>query len=208
MNEQQFRGVLRRCLETAPWKSVNHDWFVDMNRRLISPPETNFQHWDYIEKQEIESYLNRCFQLKDEKFMPPDFVENWKNLKIAYDYCEHLRQKWQPMPMQPTYPKKEFPIGVDPFYDMRQNEERPIKQAIREGQVIDPWGTKIGDKGFLESLKKVKEDLDLCIQIKDETKPPVQMTVKEYLDTRKSGSLFSYYLKEFNQTDRLELREI
>lgn len=206
MNQQQFDGVLRRCLETATWHSVPWEYFVDMNRRLISPPQTNFEHWDYIEKSEIETYLNRCFQLRDEKFMPPDFYENWKNLKVALDFCESLRQKWQPMPMQPTYPKKEFPIGVDPFYDMRQNEERPIKQAIREGKVIDPWGSNIGNPKIIETCKKCLEDLDRCIQIKDESKPPVEMTVQEYKAHRDSGTLFSHYLKAYNQTDRLELK--
>lgn len=206
MNKQQFNGVLRRACEVAPWSSSDKDWFVDMNRRLISPPETNYMHWDYIEKQEIEYFLSRCKQLEECKFMPPDFKVNWKNLITALDFCDELRSRWEPIPMPPTYQKRSFPDGVTPYYDPRQNEERSLKRAVREGKVFDPWGSKIGDKGILKTLKFCIKDLDSCIELQDESKTPVKMTVKEYMDHRKQEhTLFAHHLQKFNKTERLEL---
>lgn len=205
--------VLRKMLSVAPWHSCRGkewDWFVDMNRRLIRPQETNFSHWDYIEKSEIEQYLSRCFQLRDCEFLVnTHFRTNWANLNTALEHCDFLRSRHQPMPMEPTYPKRNYPVGIDPFYDIRQNEERPIKQAIREGQTIDPWGTFIGstdqDK-IIETCKRCIEDLDKCIQIQDETRPPVQMTVSEYLKEKKKSTLFAAALDQYKETDRLELK--
>ena len=177
-----------------------------MNRRLISPPETNYQHWDYIEIKEIEMFLARCKQLEDCEFMPGDFMTNWANLKTAHDFALSLRSKWEPLPMKPTYEKRSFPPGVDPYYDPRQNEERPLKQAIRENKVIDPWGSKFGDTKILDTLENCMKDLDRCIEMQDETKPPVKMTVSEYLEARKKEhTLFAHVLQAYNQTERLEL---
>lgn len=213
LEQKEFDDELRRVVRTAEWKCHGREWsrFVDMNRRLISPPETNFQFWDYIEKDEIETIMNRCVQLEDfpfkEKFKQR-FMDNWKNLQIALDYCYKLRGDWQPMPMEPTYEKRTFPMGVDPFYDIRQNEERPIKQAIREGKVIWAHGSFIGSEHLpelLEAGKQVMDDLQKCIDLKDDSKPPVKMKVSEFLAERKKNTLYALHLKDMGDSDRVEL---
>ena len=204
-HRHQMDALLSKMLKTAPWTSFPWEWFVDMNKRLISPPESNFAHWDFIDKPEIELYLNRCLQLSDEECMPPQFRENWKNLNVALEHCQKLRSQWQPLPVTPTYEVRRFPPGIDPFYDDRQNDVRPIKQAMREGKVFDPNGSMIGNKEFLEAARRANEDLLRCVELQDESRPPVQITVDHYLEERAKPTLFAVVLKDFNKSDRLEL---
>jgi len=198
--------LAHRAMEIVPWAGDDQQYFFDVNYRLLSAPETNFSHWDYIEKQEIETYLIRCKQLEGTPWLPPAFMENWKNLLKARDFCDELRQKHEPMPPEIDYPKKEFPIGVDPFYDHRQLKTRPLKQAIREGKTINPWGSMMNEsKTIIETCERCIADLDRCIQIKDENAPPVRMSVSEYKEARSRNDLFSFVLQEYNKTERLEL---
>lgn len=198
------RELAEMAMQVVPWGG-DQRYFFDVNFRLMSKPETNFQHWDYIEKDEIETYLIRCKQLEGEKFLPSYFMENWKNLMKAHEFCEVLRQRFEPMPPDIDYPKKDLPVGVDPYYHPGQLKTRPLKQAIREGKVIEPWGTMFGNERIIETCKRCIADLDLCIKIKDETQPPVTLTVAEYKRKRAENTLFSLVLKEYNQTDRLDL---
>lgn len=199
------KELAERAIQVVPWGG-DPVYFFNVNFRLMAKPETNFQHWDYIEKDELERYLVRCKQLEGEEFLPLHFFDNWKNLIKAHEFCDVLRQRHEPMPAEIDYPRREFPIGVDPYYHPGQLKTRPLKQAIREGKVFDARGTFFGNsEKIIDTCKRCIEDLDLCIQMKDETKPAITLTVTEYQKKRKENTLFSHVLKEYNQTDRLDL---
>ena len=199
------KELAEKAMKVVPWGG-DQQYFFDMNLRLMSKPETNFQHWDFIEKNEIETYLVRCKQIEGQEFLPRYFMENWTNLLKAREHCEVLRSRFKPILPDIDYPKKDFPLGVDPFYHPGQLKTRPIKQAIREGKIIEPRGTFIGNsEKIIETCESCAADLDLCIQIKDETRPPVTLTVSEYKKKRGENTLFSHVLKEFNKTSRLDL---
>lgn len=212
MQNEEEDALLRKMLQVVPWYSCKGKewmWFVDMNRRLIRPQESNFAHWDAMEKDELDRFLHRCTQLKNEEFLKgTHFHVNWENLKIAEDYWYKLRAEHEPMPMQPTFPKRRFPVGEDPFYDNRQNEERPLKRAIKEGWTVNPWGSFVGTPdlpALIGSCKAVLEDIDKTMHISDESKPPFKMTVSEYLRSKRTPGLFRLALEKYKETDRLEL---
>lgn len=191
------------AVQVAPWPR-NQALFHEVNHRLMSPPHTNYQHWDYLEANELELYLVRCKQLEDEPWLPPCFKENWGNLLKAYEYCDVLASKYMPVPLPALEEDPCFSLEGRPF-NGRVESKRPLKQAIREGRVIDPWRSFDTQKG-IEACRAALETLDKCVQLEDPAAPPLVITVKEYMEARKRENLLSFMLKKFNQSDRLQLK--
>lgn len=210
MNEEKMNHeeTLRYILRICPWyetKCRKWEHFYIMNSRLISDPESNFKYWDIFEAKQIESYLARCVQLHEYMRHNKKFMDNWNNLKIALDHVNHLRAKYEPLPYNKnnTDNDDEFDIDLDEF----MKDEMPIKQAIQEKKVVIANSSFFSKPGSLEALERAYSDLSLCCDLEDPTKSPVELTVDEYMSKRKDNSLLALYLKMYNKTERLILRQ-
>ena len=145
----------------------------EMCRRLISYPPDNFGFWDEAEKDVLDVYLLRFFQARDKFVQSNWFNENYTNCDKAIKHWERLRQYNEPMD-----------TVVVPLVGAI---EPPLKQAIREGRTINPWGSILDSqeklKGILATGKLLKDEWDLEDRVKGGEE--VKMKISEYLEIRK-----------------------
>lgn len=195
--------LAQRASRERPWRNDS----LELDRRLFADPASNYAHWDWIEKHELERYLTRCKHLESLPFLTPQFYENWQNLLKAYEFCDHLRSRYEPMPLPMPLPALlQQPLGVDMFLDAAQLAERPLKQAIREGQAIEVGGSRVLDPQILDTCRACLRDLDACIQLADPERAPLQMSLEQYLRAKNEPeTLLCHYLNDYKTTERLDL---
>ena len=128
---------------------TDEEWF-DMCSRLLSPPEVNFQYWDWIEAHQLEEYVTRGEQVKESYEKHPFLLQNVANARRALDYCyDVLACRWQ------ILPQLEGVMG--------------LKEAIRKNQVIDTRGTFMNNPGpIIDTLKRCVSDMDMAMKLDED----------------------------------------
>jgi hypothetical protein len=128
---------------------TEQEWF-EMCSRLLSPPETNFRFWDYIEGDELGAYVTRGEQVKDAYRDHPYLPQNVANAARALEYFHHeICSRWR------ILPGLEGVIG--------------LKEAIRRKQAIDVHGSCMHDPLLIkETMERCVSEMDLSMKLDED----------------------------------------
>lgn len=188
----------------------------EMCSRLIANPADNYTFWDYSERDVLELYQTRFGQALE---CPGFENNNWlktnkSNCSTALDYTINVLEASYVATKRFYVPINEYTdFGVRPFLDQRQNSTPPIKEAIRNGNVISTRRSLFSSpetlSGVISSMKDVMEEWEdeeeFIRNVLDPNTPPVVLTTSQYFGLRSRWGSIADIVKAHSNTDRIEL---